>query len=205
MKLYWAPHSRSFTALWMLEEIGVPYEREHVDIRAGAQDAPAYRAINPMGKVPALQDGDAVVAEQGAICAWLAERFPEKGLAPAVGDAKRADYLRWLFFAGSCLEPAYMQKSSGWSTTKMQAGWGNYETVVDTLDGALKKGPWILGESFTAADVITGSGVYFGLTFKILESRPSFEAYNARVVARPAFQRAQEIDAEGAATLLKTG
>jgi len=199
IKLYWAPQTRSITAIWALEETGAPYERELVDIRSGAQDTPAYRAINPMGKVPALAEGGTVVTEQSAICAWLAERFPEKGLAPAVGNAKRGDYLRWLFFAGNCIEPAYMQKASGWTTKKSQAGWGNYETVVDTLDGALKKGPWILGEQFSAADIVIGSSVHVGLAFKLLESRPSFEAYNARVTARPAFKRAQEIDAAGAA------
>ncbi len=199
LKLYWAPHTRSFTAVWMLEEIGQPYERELVDIRAGAQDTPAYRAINPMGKVPVLQDGNTIIAEQSAICAWLAERFPEAGLAPDVGSRARGEYLRWLFFAGSCIEPAYMQKASGWTTTKSQAGWGDYETVVDALDAALKKGPWILGEQFSAADVAIGSGVFFGLSFKLLETRPSFEAYNARITARPAFQRSQEIDNRAAA------
>jgi glutathione S-transferase len=154
-----------------------------------------------MGKVPVLQDGDAIIAEQSAICAWLAERYPEKGLAPAVGSKQRGDYLRWLFFTGSCIEPAYMQKSSGWTTVKSQAGWGNYELVVDVLDGALKQGPWVLGEQFSAADLLIGSSVSFGLAFKLLEPRPSFEAYSARVAARPAFKRAQEIDAEGAASL----
>jgi glutathione S-transferase len=203
MKLYWAPHTRSFSIVWLLEEMGIPYERMLVNIRAGAQDEAAYRAINPMGKVPALQDGDVVVTEQSAICAWLAERYPDKGLAPAVGDKQRGEYLRWLFFAGNCIEPAYMQKASGWTTSKSQASWGNYELVVETLDNALKNGPWILGERFSAADIMIGSGIYFGLSFKLLEPRPSFEAYNARVTARPAFQRAQQIDAEGAASLKK--
>lgn len=199
MKLYWAPQTRSFSALWILEEVGVPYETELIDIRSGAQDAPAYRAINPMGKVPALKDGETVVAEQGAICLWLADRFPEAGLAPAANDSRRGPYLRWLFFAGNCIEPAYMQKFSGWSTTKSQAGWGNYDLVVDVLDGALKGGLWILGKRFSAADVMIGSGVYFGLSFGILPARPSFEAYKERCVARPAFQRAAAIEAEAAA------
>jgi glutathione S-transferase len=199
MKLYWAPQTRSFTALWVLEEAGAPYEREHVDIRAGAQDAPAYRAINPMRKVPALVDGEMVVAEQGAICAWVADRFPAARLAPAADDPQRGRYLRWLFFAGNCIEPAYMQKFSGWSTEKSRAGWGTYEVVVDALEEALKPGPWILGERFSAADVMIGAGVYFGLGFNILESRPPFEAYNERCAARPAFQRAVAIEAEAAA------
>lgn len=198
MKLYWAPRTRSFSALWILEEIGAPYERELIDIRRGDQDKPAYRAINPMGKVPALVDGAAAVAEQGAICAWLADRFPEAGLAPTVADPLRGPYLRWLFFAGNCIEPAYMQKFMGWTTTKSQAGWGNYELVVEVLDRALAQGPWILGERFSAADVMIGSGVHFGLAFGLLERRPAFEAYDARCTARPAFARASAIDGEAA-------
>lgn len=199
MKLYWCPQTRSFSALWMLEEIGAPYERELIDIRAGAQDAPGYRAINPMGKVPALADGEATVAEQGAICAFLADRFPEAGLAPAIGDPARGRYLQWLFFAGNCIEPAYMQKFQGWETQKSRAGWGGYELVVDVLDEALKTGPWILGERFTAADVMIGCGVWFGLAFSLLDARPSFAAYRDRCVARPAFARAQAIEAEALA------
>ena len=164
MKLYWAPNTRSVSALWMLEELGVPYQRELVDIRAGAQDASAFRAINPMGKVPVITDDKTVVSEQSAICAWLADRFPEKKLAPAIDDPMRGNYLRWLFFAGNCIEPAYVQKASGWTTTKSQAGWGDYKLVVDVLDGALKEGPWILGEQFTAADVMIGSGIYFSVS-----------------------------------------
>jgi glutathione S-transferase len=190
--------TRSFSALWILEEIGAPYERELIDIRRGDQDKPAYRNINPMGKVPALVDGAVVVAEQGAICAWLADRFPEVGLAPTVADPLRGLYLRWLFFAGNCIEPAYMQKLMGWTTTKSQAGWGNYELVVEVLDRALARGPWILGERFSAADVMIGSGVHFGLAYELLERRPAFGAYDARCTARPAFARASAIDGEAA-------
>lgn len=201
LKLYWAPHSRSFTAVWALEEFELPYERELVNIRAGAQDTPAYRAINPMGKVPTLQDGDAIITEQSAICAWLAERHPDKGMAPPTGSKLRGDYLRWLFYAGNCIEPAYMQKANGWTTTKSQAGWGNYDLVVDVLDEALRQGPWILGERFSAADLMIGSALNFGLMFKLLPPRPSFVAYNERVAERPAFQRTCAIDEEGAAAL----
>lgn len=198
MKLYWAPNTRSVSALWMLEELGVLYERELIDVRAGEQDTPAFRAINPMGKVPVVAEGETVVSEQSAICAWLADRFPEKKLAPLIDDPMRGEYLRWLFFAGNCIEPAYMQKASGWTTMKSQAGWGDYKLVVDVLDGALTDGPWILREQFSAADVMIGSGVYFGLAFKLLEPRPSFDAYKTRCMARPAFIRAQEINSAGA-------
>ncbi|MCC6946603.1 MAG: glutathione S-transferase family protein [Bradyrhizobiaceae bacterium] len=200
LKLYWAPQTRSFSALWVLEEAGVPYEKELVDIRSGVQDTPAYRRINLMGKVPALRDGDMIVAEQGAVCAWVADRFPEAGLAPSIDDPKRGAYLRWLFFAGNCIEPAYMQKFSGWSTVKSRAGWGNYELVVDVLDDAVKEGPWVLGERFSAADVMIGGGVYFGMAFGVLPERPSFAAYRERCVARPAFQRTLAIEQEAASS-----
>jgi glutathione S-transferase len=194
MKLYWAPNSRSLTVVWMLEELGVPYERVHVDILSGAQDAPAYRAIHPMGKVPALVDGEMTVSEQGAICTWLADRFPGKKMAPAIDDPARGDYLRWMFFEGNCIEPAFTEKANGWSTKKSQVGWGGYELVVDVLDTALKQRPWIMGDQFTAADVMIGSAVNFGLAVKMLEKRPSFEAYDARIVARPAFIRTGELN-----------
>jgi glutathione S-transferase len=201
MKLYWAPQTRSFSALWMLEETGIAYEREHVDIRSGEQDTPAYRALNPMGKVPALVDADVVVTEQGAICAWLADRYPDAGLAPKPDDPARGAYLRWLFFAGSCMEPAYMQKAFGWETVKSQAAWGDYDVVIDTLEEGMKAGSWIAGPRFSAADVMIGCGVHFGLLFGLLPERPAFRAYVDRCRGRPALARAQAIDEEGAAAL----
>jgi len=196
--LYWAPQTRSFRTLWMLEEIGAPYERMRIDIRAGAQAEPSFRAINPMMKVPALVDGAAMVAESGAIVAYLAERHPEAGLAPALGDAARGRYLQWMFFSGGCVEPAYAQKVTGQSLGTSTAGWGSFDRVLDVLDAALATGPWLLGDRFTAADVMIGSDLHFGVElFKIVEPRPSFEAYIARCKARPAFQRAEAIDAAG--------
>lgn len=198
MKLYWAPRTRSFSALWILEEIGIAYERELVDIRSGAQDRPGYRAIHPMGKVPALVDADMVVCEQSAICVWLADRFPEARLAPAVDDPRRGRWLQWLFFAGNCIEPAYMQKFSGWQTDKSRAAWGDYETVVHTLEQGVGAGDWIVGDSFTAADVMIGCGVHFGMLFGLLPERPHLTAYVQRCAARPAFKRAREIDENAA-------
>lgn len=199
MKLYWAPQSRSVTAIWLLEEIGAPYELELVDIPSGAQDQPAYRAIHPMGKVPALVDGETTVTEQGAICLYLGDRFPEAKLAPPIGDPARGTYLRWLFFAGNCIEPAYMQKFSGWETVKSRAAWGNYELVVETLEKGLSQNPWIAGPEFTTADIMIGGGVFFGLAFGILEKKPVFTAYAERCGARPAFQRSRQIEAEAMA------
>jgi glutathione S-transferase len=191
MKLYWAPRSRSFSALWLMEETGQPYERVLTDITKGAQKTPEYLAINPMGKVPALQDGDATMAEAAAICAYVAERCPEAKLAPLPGDPLRAKYLYWLFFAPSCIEPAMVQVATKIEMSPMSAGWGDAQQVFDVLDAALDKGPWILGENFSAADIAIGSGLNFAVRlFKMVPARPSFDRYIDRCAARPAFQRA---------------
>jgi glutathione S-transferase len=153
-----------------------------------------------MGKVPALVDGAATVAETGAICAYVADAVPEAGLAPAIGDPLRGRYLQWLFFGGNCIEPAITQKFAGWTIEPSTAGWGSYERVVAVMEEALRAGPWILGERFTAADVVIGSGVYYGVrVFRMIEPRPVFDAYIDRLGARPALQRAQAIEAEAVA------
>jgi glutathione S-transferase len=194
MKLYWSPRTRSFTALWMMEETGKPYERVLTDIDSGAQKTPEYLAINPMGKVPALKDGDATLAEQAAICAYVAERYPDAGLAPPLGDPRRAKYLYWLFFSPGCIEPAIVQIFTKIQIPARTAGWGDSTQVFDILDKALEKGPWILGETFSAADVMTGSELHFAVRmFKMVPSRPSFERYIDRCEQRRAFQRALKL------------
>jgi glutathione S-transferase len=194
IKLYWSPRSRSFSAIWLLEESGLPYERVLTDISTGAQKAPEYLAINPMGKVPGLQDGDAALGEAAAICAYIADRYPETGLAPAVTDPLRARYLQWLFFSPSCIEPAIIQIYTKLEVPPSTAAWGSATQTFDVLDAALQKGPWILGEKFSAADIMIGSGLNFAVRmFKMLPSRPAFDAYLERIVARPAFQRAEKI------------
>jgi glutathione S-transferase len=196
MKLYWSPRTRSFSALWLMEETGQPYERVLVDLSAGAQKKAEYLAVNPMGKVPALQDGDATLAESAAICAYVAERFPDSGLAPPLGDPARAKYLYWLFFAPGCIEPAMVQVATKLEMSSTAAGWGEAQRVFDVLDKALEKGPWILGETFSAADIAIGSGLNFAVKlFKMVPSRPSFDRYIEACAARPAFQRASVIAA----------
>jgi glutathione S-transferase len=196
IQLYWSPRSRSFSAIWLMEETGLPYERVLTDITTGAQKAPEYLAINPMGKVPALQDDNATMAEAAAICAYVAERFPEAKLAPALGDPARAKYLYWLFFAPSCIEPALIQIFTKLEVPASTAAWGSATQVFDVLDAALQKGPWILGDQFSAADIVIGSGLNFAVRlFKMVPSRPSFDAYIERCAARPAFQRAETIAA----------
>src|ERR1700760_4827054 len=196
MKLYWAPRTRSFTGLWLMEETGQPYQRVLTDVSAGAQKTPDYLAINPMGKVPALKDGEATLAEAAAICAYVAERCPDAKLAPPVGDPLRAKYLYWLFFAPGCIEPAMVQIATKLEMNSFAAGWGEATRVFDVLDAAVATGPWILGENFSAADIPIGSALNFSVRlFKMVPSRPSFDAYIARCIARPAFQRAEKIAA----------
>ena len=196
MKLYWSPRTRSFSALWLMEETGQPYERVLIDIFKGAQKAPEYLAVNPMGKVPALQDGEATLAEAAAICAYVAERCPQANLAPPPGDRLRAKYLYWLFFGPGCVEPAMVQVATKVEMNPTAAGWGDAQRVFDVLDAALARGPWILGERFSAADIVIGSGLNFVIRrFKMVPSRPSFDRYIDACAARPAFQRASAIAA----------
>jgi glutathione S-transferase len=172
-------------------------------LRAGADgyfhrraEGTEFLAINPMAKVPALKDGEATLAEAAAICAYVAERYPEAKLAPPLGDPLRAKYLYWLFFAPSCIEPAMMQIATKVEINPVAAGWGEAQRVFDVLDATLTKGPWILGEAFSAADIAIGSGLNFAVRqFKMVSSRPSFDRYIDRCAARPAFQRAGAIAA----------
>jgi glutathione S-transferase len=181
----------------MLEEAGCAYERVLVDVRAGAQQRPEYLAINPMGKVPALEDGEARLAESAAICAYVAERCPEARLAPPVGDPLRGRYLHWLFFAAACIEPAYASKLTGTAPLRReQAGWGSYDDVMRVLEQLVAPGPWVLGDTFSAADVMIGADLNFGITLlKVVEPKPAIADYVARCQGRPAFQRAAAIDA----------
>jgi glutathione S-transferase len=197
MTLYWAPQSRAVRALWMMEEAGRPYERVLIDIRSGAQSDPAFARINPMMKVPALTDGAACVAESAAICAYVAERVPEAGLAPPLDSPLRGRYWHMLFFAAGCIEGAFAEKFGNLQLPSMSAGWGSLERVVDVLDAWLAPGSWLLGERFSAADVMIGSDLRFAVDLGVMERRPAFAAYLERCLQRPALQRALAIDAAG--------
>ena len=194
LTLYHAAPSRSSIVHWMLEEVGEPYDVELLSLKNGDNRKADYLKVNPMGKVPALSDGDATLAEAAAICAYVAERYPEAKLAPALGDPLRAKYLYWLFFAPGCIEPAMVQVATKIEMSSVAAGWGDAQRVFDVLEDALTRGPWILGENFSAADVAVGSALNFAVRlFKMVPSRPSFDAYIARCVARPAFQVAEKL------------
>lgn len=198
LTFYTNPQSRGRIAQWMLEEVGVPYTTVWLDYGTSMK-APAYLAINPMGKVPAVREGKTVVTEAAAICAWLADRFPEKDLMPPPGSPARADYFRWLFFAAGPLEQAVVARSLGWQVPEGRSamvGFGSYRDTLDALEKGLSGGPFVCGEQFTAADVYVGSSVSWGLMFGTIEKRPVFEAYVQRTQARPAAQRAHLINEE---------
>ena len=193
--IYHSPRSRSFSALWAMEETDQPYERVLTDISTGAQKNPAYLAINPMGKVPGLQDGDTGMGEAAAIVAYIAEKFPDAKLAPPLGDTARVRYLYWMFFAAN-IEAAITQIFTKAELPASTAGWGSAAAVFDVIDQALAKGPWLLGENFSAADIVIGSGLIFAVrTFKMVQTRPNFDRYIDLCVARPAFQRAMALAA----------
>lgn len=194
LTLYTNPMSRGRIARWMIEEIGAPYDTvllDYADTMKGAD----YLAINPMGKVPAIVHDGRVVTEGAAICAYLAEAFPEAGLAPIA--AERADYYRWLFFAAGPVEQAVTNKSMGFSPNAEQgrmAGYGNYDLAIDVLERAVSAHPYVAGDRFTAADVYVGSQVGWGLQFGTIPKRAAFEAYWARLEEREAYRRASGID-----------
>ena len=195
---YTHPQSRGRIVRWMLEEIGQPYRTEVVDY-ATTMKAPAYRAVNPMGKVPSLKHGDIVVTEAAAICAYLADAFPEANLAPPPGDRLRGPYYRWLFFAAGPVEAAASNKALGFVVPEgreRMMGYGSYGEVMNALEGAVSQGDYLVGDRFTAADVYVGSHIGFGLQFGTIEKRPAFERYLARISARPAALRAKTIDDE---------
>ncbi|NMM08628.1 glutathione S-transferase family protein [Polaromonas sp.] len=194
--LYTNPQSRGRIAHWMLEEIGLPYETVWLDYGAPMK-ADDYLAVNPMGKVPAFRHGAAVVTEAAAICAYLADCFPEKNLIPPPGHASRAPYYRWLFFAAGPLEAAVTAKALGWQVPEgkgVMAGFGSFGETLAALETALTPGPYICGEQFTAADVYVGSSLGCGLLFGSIEPRPVFTAYAERLRARPAAQQADRIN-----------
>lgn len=201
-QLYYCPRTRSAAAGWMNEELGAPCEIKLINIRKDEQDAPAYLSINPMGKVPALVHEDEVITESAAICAYLADAFPEKGLAPKLDDPKRGAYYRWLFYAPSCIEPAMLDKFAGTERANSStAGHGSMDDVVRTIDHALERSPYLLGEQFSAADVGFGSTLNFAMMFGAIEKKQSYLAYIERLTARPAFRAAQEKEAAWASEL----
>lgn len=197
LTFYMNPMSRARIVRWMLEEVGQPYET--VVLGYGPEmNTPDYLAINPMGKVPALRHGEAVVTEAAAICAYLAEAFPEAGLSPAPGSPARGAFLRWMFFGAGPVEAAVTDTTFGWvpegPEQEGRVGYGSIGRVTRVLEAAVGDGPWFLGQAFSAVDVYLGAQISWGLHFGTIEKRPALAAYAARLRERPAARRAQELD-----------
>ena len=189
--LYHHPFSRAATVLWMLEEIATDYELRFVDLLSGAHKAPELLALNPMGKLPILTDGDQVITEVAAIGLYLADRYALGRLAPKFDDAQRGTYLRWSLFAPSVIEPGATAKMNNWEAKPSQVGWGTAESMLQAIEFAIRGKDYLLGDSFSMADVIFGGTIRYMLRFKMLEPTPALSAYDERLAARPALQRAE--------------
>lgn len=196
LTLYHANPSRSTVALWMLEEIGQPYDIHKLDLQNGEQFKPDYLAINPMGKVPSLKHKSAVITESAAICTYLADEFPQAKLNVPVGNPQRGVYLKWLFFGPSVFEPAMTDAAFPRKEAANPAalGYRPFDQVLDIMAKAVAKGPYLMGEQFTAADVVIGSGIRYGTMFKLIPERKEFADYIARFSERPALKRAMAKD-----------
>ncbi len=196
LTLYHAPQSRGVIARWMLEEVGEPYELRPLSFKKGENRQASYLAINPMGKVPALDHDGVVVTEAAAICCYLADTFPKGALAPPIGDHRRGPYLKWLFFGPGSLEPAVidrlLKREPG---PKTMLGYGDFDAMLEVVAQAVAPGPYLLGDAFTAADVVIGSGLSWGMMAKAVPERAEITRYAARLAERPAWRRVMEKDA----------
>ncbi len=195
--LYHSPNTRSSGALILLEELGAPYDLHVLNMKAGEQRRAEYLAVNPMGKVPAIKHGDALVTEQVAIFLYLADLFPEAKLAPPLGDPLRGPYLRWLVYYAACFEPAVVDRAlKRESAPPAMCPYGDYDTMLETLAGQLAEGPYILGERFSAADVLWGTGLTWTTMWKLVPELPEIMAYVNRVGTRPSVAKVKAKDAE---------
>jgi glutathione S-transferase len=198
--LFHSPQTRSSGTLTLLEELGAPYELNVLNMKAGEQRKPTYLAVNPMGKVPAILDGDALVTEQVAIYIHLADRFPAAKLAPALDDPQRGPYLRWLVYYAASFEPAVVDRSQQRAPApSAMCPYGDFDTMLKTLTDQLAEGPYLLGDRFTAADVLWGGALHWTTMFKLVPEQPIIMDYVKRVTSRPAYQRVLAKDAELAA------
>ena len=197
---YHSPNTRSTGTRILLEELGAPYELLALNMKAGEQRQADYLAVNPMGKVPAIRHGDALITEQVAIFLYLADLFPQAGLAPAIGDPQRGPYLRWMVYYGSCFEPAVVDRALKREPAPLaMCPYGDFDTMLTTLVDLLAAGPYVLGERFSAADVLWGTALTWMTGFKLVPDLPAIMAYVARVGGRPAVAKVKALDAELAA------
>ena len=191
IELFHNPQSRAVMMHWLLEEIGCPYELAPVAYDDGSMRTPEFLEVSPLGKIPAIRDGEVTVSDTVAITLYLADKYKSPNdLAPAIDDPRRGEYLRWLVFQASSVEPAMMQAASKFETKRQSAGWGDVDTVVEALETRLSKAdPWLLGDWFTAADLVLGGAVGWAMNWNMFPKRPALEAYVARLHARPAFKK----------------
>ncbi|MBC7147837.1 MAG: glutathione S-transferase family protein [Rhizobium sp.] len=198
--LYYSPQTRATGARFLLEQLKAPYQLHVLNMKAGEQRKPAYLAINPLGKVPAIRHGKAFVTEQAAIYLYLADLFPEAGLAPALDDPDRGAYLRWLVFYGNCFEPAvidrYLKREPA---SPNDTPYSNFDDMLAAIEDALKPGPYLLGDRMSAADLLWGTALHWTTMFGIVPERPVFRDYIARMTALESFRKVAEEDAELAA------
>lgn len=193
--LFYTPNTRATGVRILLEELAAPFHLYLLNFKKEEHLKPEYLAINPMGKVPAIKDGDTLITEQVAIFIYLADIFPQKGLAPKIGDPLRGAYLRWLVYHGSCFEPAVVDKHLGLATDqRAMVPYGSYDLMVDTLNNQLAKGPYLLGEQFTAADLLWGTALQWTIGYKLVPALPAFTDYVARIISRPSVQKIKEDD-----------
>ena len=193
--LFWCPQTRASRVLWMLNELGEPFDLRLTDVREPEKlDDPDFRAASPLGKVPALMDaapnGTVHMADSAPICLYLADRYPAAGLAPALDDPSRGRFLFWMNYTPGLIEPAMMEKFLDFEVARGSCGWGNYETMLQVLENGLKEGPWVMGEQFTAADVLLGSSINFMKQFGLLEDNEALDSYLQHCLERPAYQAA---------------
>lgn len=193
---YHSPQTRSSSVLVLLEELDAPYKLRDLNFKTGAQRQPDYLAVNPLGKVPAIVHNGALVTELGAVFIYLADAFPQKQLAPQIGDPLRGPYLRWLVFYGSAFEPAVMDRYMKKEPPRSTSAYGDFEGVMSLINEQLAAGPYLLGERFTAADILWASALRWTTGFGLVPASPQITAYIDRVTARPAFVRVAETDAQ---------
>jgi glutathione S-transferase len=197
LKFYHCPWSRSFTIYWLLEELGVAYELEIVNIRAPGGASESYREIQPNKKVPAIVHDGVTITERAAICTYLADAFPEAGLAPSIGDPRRGPYLTWLVYCDAVLDPAVAARAHGLTYQSNDYSFGTFDDMVRNVERRLSTSPYAVGDSFTAVDTQLGSAIQFTMdVMHVLPERPAFRDYVARVTERPAYKRAAAKDVE---------
>jgi glutathione S-transferase len=195
MKLFWSPQTRSSRAVWLLEEAAVDYDIVPVDIRApDRKDSADFRAASPMGKVPAIIDGDVSMSESAAIALYVADRYCAGTLAPAIDDSSRGKFLYWIMYTPAVIEPVMSEKFNNIEPNRGRNGWGDFDLMIETLEAALQDNTWLLGEQFTAADVLVGSSVVFMRMFNMLPDSAVLGAYADRCLARPGYKKALTLE-----------